>query len=260
MIGAVFRSALLGPSSLRFSEPGPDASTPTLIREYIARECPDLEHELDTPLLMYGARMAEIAGRAVARADYGAVVVVLGTNNFEQDYVVYAVRRRWPKLYPLALKIADSVNKASGYGMDGGPGLRGELFRTPKRAGLALIGGEPNFSMAQAATWMTEAMDAILAKSEGTPVAIALHPTSHDRPMRKAQERVDAYSQIVRDYCRSKRITLLSRLDYCRDLGVTIGRAPGAAYSNRITRETDAKVIGDFILEAAGRRNPTTPK
>ena len=249
----MFRALLLGPSSLRYSEPGPDATTPALVREYLAQRSPDFEYDLDSPLLQYGARMAEIAERSFSRADYGAIVVVLGTNNFEQDYVVYAIRKRWPRLYPLALKFADSVNKASGNGMDGGEGLRGELFRIPKRLSLALIGGEPNFTMDQATDWMTDAMDAVRARAEDTPVAIALHPTSHDRPQRRIQERVSAYTGIVKEYCRSKRITLLSRLDYCREMGVTPGRAPGATYSNRLTREADARAIGDFILEAAGR-------
>jgi hypothetical protein len=187
----------------------------------------------------------------VRKEDPNAVVLLAGTNNFEQDYVVYAIRRRWPRLYPYAVKLADRLNKVSGASMDGGAGLRGELFRVPKRLGLVLVGGDPLFTMAQGFEWLRASVDAVVSCGEDRPVAVVLHPTSHEKPPHSAPKRVRAYSRMVEDYCRSKHITYMSRLDYCAAMGVRPRPAKGANYSDRATRDADAAAIGNFVLEAS---------
>jgi hypothetical protein len=248
----VYKVLLLGASNMYFSESGEDATAPNLLRAYLRAAAPDSDLEVADARVAYGERMAEFALRARRREEPNAVVLLLGTNNFEQDYVVYAIRRRWPRLYPMALSIADRMNRLSGASMDGGADLRGELFRLPKRLGLMLVGGDPLFPTASAFEWAKDTLDALVAAGEDRPLAAVLHPTSHLKPPKMAAARVAAYSRMLEDYCRAKSITFMSRLDYCAAFGVTPRPAPAANYSDRATREADAKAVGDFVLRAAG--------
>jgi len=251
-IAAVFRTLILGRSNLGFTEPGlEDASTPALLQGYLRAAAPAFEHELLTETLFFGERMAERAAQCIDKHQADATFVQIGTGSLEQDSVVFAIRRRWPKLYPAALAAAQKLKVASGGGPDGGYGLRGSLFRIPRALAGAAFGAEPGDQMDMALRSTKETIDA-LSRFENRGVAIQLLPIVHPRPVPVVEERVRFFTRELRDHCNARRIPLLSRFDYHRDLGIEPQASGYGLYPGRRTRETDARVMAGFILEAAG--------
>jgi hypothetical protein len=246
----VFRTLLLGPSNLGFSETGEDGTTPNLIRDYLRQHGPRFEHELTTAALQVGQRMAPVAVRAVERDDPQAVVIQVGTYAFDEDRVVFAVRRRWPRAFPVALAIADRMRLLSGGGPDGGNGLRGLAFKLPRSLATRLIGAEPRIPLAEVIQWTTEMIDA-LAKFEDKAITLQVLTNLRSPPLPVVVERVDNFVRALRLHGERRRIPVICRTEYCAEWGVTSEPAPHGVHGGLRTRQADARAAAGFILQAA---------
>jgi len=248
----MFRTLILGRSNLDFTEPGAeDASSPTLLKSYLASRAPGFEHELVTASLYFGDRMASRAAELIEREHPDAAFVQIGTNSIEEEFVVWAIQARWPRLYPLALTIAQRLKSAAAGGAEGANGLRGQLFRVPRALARRLLGAEPGNDLHEALRCTKETVDA-LARFEDRGAAVQLMPTVRTRPLRSAQERLDFFTRELREHCQRRRVTLLSRFDYCREMGIVPQPSGYGIYPGRVTREADVRAMAAFILQTAG--------
>jgi hypothetical protein len=251
----VFRTLILGRSNLDFTEPGfEDASVPALLKSRLAAEAPELEHELVTASLYFGDRMAGRAAQVIEREQPDAAFVQIGTNSIEEEFVVWAIQTRWPKLYPFALTIAQALKSLAGGGPEGAGSARGEVFRLPRAVARRLFGAEAGNDLESALRCTLETVDA-LARFEDVGVAMQLLPVVRDRPLASAQKRVDYFSRALKEHCERRHVTLLSRFDYCREMGVVPQPSGHGIYPGRVTREADVRAMTAFILETAGLKS-----
>jgi hypothetical protein len=248
----VFRTLILGRSNLDFTEPGlADASVPTLLESRLRAEAPEFEHELVTASLYFGDRMASRAAEVIEREQPDATFVQIGTNSIEEEFVVWSIQTRWPKLYPFALTIAQALKSAAGGGPEGADSARGELFRLPRAFARKVFGAEAGNDLEEALRCTLETVDA-LARFEDRGVAMQLLPVVRDRPLPSAQKRLDYFSRALTARCEKRHVRLLSRFDYCREMGVVPQPSGHGIYPGRVTREADVRAMTSFILETAG--------
>ncbi len=248
----MFRTILFGASNLAHTEPGEDATTAALLRTAITAGAPGLEHEVIPSQLQLGDRMAERVRTLVEREAADAVFVQIGTYSMEQDFIVYAIRRRWPRLFPVAMKLAVRLNQLSGLGVDGGTGLRGSIYRVPRALVSQIIGGEPRLPIESVVAWGKETID-VLARFEDKVTALNLVPSIwQTRQLPTAAQRIALIDGALRRHCAERRVPFLSRPDYVREMGVVTAPSPGSIYPGRATREADARAMARLVLATLG--------
>lgn len=256
----MFRTVLFGASNLSHTEPGTDAATPALLRNLITAAAPAFEHEVIASPLQYGERMAERVRTVIEREAADAAFVQLGTYSMEQDFIVYAIRRRWPALFPVAMRLAVRLNKLSGVGLDGGRGARGSLYRVPKAMVRQITGADPRLPIESVVAWGKETID-VLARFEDKVTAVNLVPSIwQTRQLPIAAQRIALIDGELRRHCAKRRVPFLSRPDYVREMGVVPEPSPGSMYPGRATRDADARAMARLVLEATGAgKAPSAP-
>ncbi len=246
----VFRTLLLGPSTITFTEPGQSAATPDLLRSRLPQLDPGGEHEIEVGRLFFGDRMAEFASQRVREFHPECVVAVISTSSFEEDFIVNTIKRRWPRLYAIALEVSQRLKIAAGGGLDGSTGVQGLLLRLPRSVAHHLIGAEPTYPFEAALAESKATVDA-LARFEDLSVAVVLAPICRSTPNRVASARVHAFKAELAGHCRDHHVTFIERFDYCRRLAVTPAASADGIHAAQATREADATAIAELILEFA---------
>ena len=106
---AVQTVLLLGSSRMGYVEGDASGALTELLELELRDRSPSVTWRVEARPLFYGPRMAEIAARhwEATRADF--VVVDLGSNPFAEDVPIARIRRRWPRLYPLARRVAERL-------------------------------------------------------------------------------------------------------------------------------------------------------
>jgi hypothetical protein len=244
---------ILGPSNVHFAEPGEEATTTfNLLRNQLARSAPSLDCEVATGFLTYGERMAERAVELIEREQADVTFIQVGTSRLEDTYVVYMIRKRWPSMYPRAMRFAIWLKELSGGGTHGGEGPRGLLFRVPRAIARAIIGAETGYPIDDAIKYTAETVDAV-ARFEDRSVAIHLMPTTRKSPSRQNREMVARFSQEVRQQCANRRVDFLARADYCRELGRGPYFTRQGIYPSLEQRQVDAEAMTAYMLKSLGR-------
>jgi hypothetical protein len=84
-------------------------------------------------------------------------------------------------------------------------------------------------------------------------------PKVRTRPFPSAQQRLDFFTRELREHCQRRRVTLLSRFDYCREMGIIPQPSGYGIYPGRGTREADVRAMAAFILQTAGMDDAPVP-
>ena len=246
----MFRTLLLAPSHLDHTDPEDwrmledDPTLPGFLRRRLSALAPG-EHEVVAARMYFGHRMSEVAERAVVETAPDAVVAVVSSARFEEDYVVNAVRERWPWVYRASLRLARDSKAAAGGGPYGGIGPRGWLFRLPRKLAIGLIGSRPYIRSETALADTKGAIDALCAF--GLPLALVLVPISRVLPNPTAATRVATFAGALKADCAARGLRFLHAFEYYKRLGVTGRPARDGIHPDRATREADAEAIAEAI-------------
>jgi len=238
---------LLGASNLIYTEGAPTATAGAMVeRELSAHASAPLRAEV-RPLFL-GPRMAELAGRYVDQTKPVAVVLTLVSDSFALDVPMAVIRRRWPRLYPLARALADRLKKAARGGVVARP--RSWIYRLPRWAVIKVIGAEPDVPLDVAVDSVKETIDELVRRED----LVVICGLSFHEPLRgggeaiRDQSRVAAFSSVVDDYCRARHVRLYDRRVEARRAGLANLRAPDLDYADLPTRTLEARLIAEWVV------------
>jgi hypothetical protein len=167
-----YRVLILGSSDVTASETGESGALPALLQAALEQRFPDTGWSVDSGLLYPMPNMAERAAAEIDRVQPDVVHLSMGTNTITEKTVLFAVRRRWPRLYEPAKRVFTTAKGLAGGATEGSTGVRGALFRAPRAAGRRIFGMASMLDPA-AATEATRQTFDILAAT-GLPVIVRL--------------------------------------------------------------------------------------
>ena len=243
---------LLGSSRLNYVEGDPSGSLTALLSAALGERAVSVTWRVEGRPLFYGPRMPEVARRhwETTRADF--VVVDLGSNAFADDVPIARIRRRWPRLYPFARRMAERFKVMAGGGQVASP--RGWLFRFPRWLVLRLVGAEPEVEMEAATAATLATLDQLLRLED--PVVICsfgfMPEPSGPRARAVYRSRVQPFTRRVLEYCREHHVAVYDRLEALAEAGRPAGRSVDRNYVDRATREFDAAKLAEMVAPRPG--------
>lgn len=181
---------LLSTSTINFTEGDPRHTLVALLEDALQEKEPDIDWRCSGGLLYVTPSMAERARRMIKEMRPQVAIVRPTGNAFMHDEVVSRIRERWPALYPLAMRLADFFRDLGGGKRRGAEGLRGELFRIPRRLAVKLIGQAPRIRVERAVEYVQETLEDLLPVEDLEVVCFTavgnsetlLPPQEHERP------------------------------------------------------------------------------
>ena len=138
-----YRVLALGTSEVTHDSSDGTPGFTDLYLEALERLATETHWSLESLLLYPSPAMAARARTAVARYQPMVLLWMLGVNTFSEATVMFSIRRRYPRLYPIASRLIASGKSAAGGGAEGSTSLRGFLFRLPRAIARGVFGTAP---------------------------------------------------------------------------------------------------------------------
>jgi hypothetical protein len=241
---------LLGASNLLYTETDASSTLTALLEAELNGVLADQAWHSEARPLFFGPRMGEMASIYVKTDKPTAVVVNLGEMPFSRDVPIARIKRRWPRLYPLARRLAERSKALAGGNRVRGP--RGWLFRFPRWVAIKLIGAEPEIALEDAVTWTLDALDS-LVRSEDVIVVCGLSfmpgPT-HGAERQVYWRRANSFKSRISGYCQDHHVPIYDRLQELAHAGRQTAFSVDADYGNLATRRFEAGLIRERIASA----------
>jgi hypothetical protein len=244
------RVLVLGPSQVSYAyhESQETTTVGALLERALVERAPATQWRCESRALFYGPRMAERAAALVRELQPDAVFLTLSANPFLRDIPMARIRRRWPRLYPAARRIAERLKRLAGGGQVSSP--KGWVFRFPQWLLLIVVGGEPEVAVDAARAFTLETLQA-LTRQEDLPVVCrlpgAITAVKSSREKEKYRERMNSFLGPVRDYCGQHGV-------FCWDLwaelsraGRDVGISPDGEYTDLPTRRFEADSVAEML-------------
>jgi len=192
--------------------------------------------------------MGEMAGRYIDHSRPAAVVLTLVSDSFARDVPIAVVRRRWPRLYPVARSLADRLKKGAGGGFVQRP--RGWIYRLPRWVVIQLIGAEPEIPLDAAVDSAKDALDELVRREDVLVICgFSFHaPMPGGRGAKSRQRGVDAFTAAIDDHCRARHVRVYDRRFETRRAGLPNGRSIDMDYADLPTRTYEASLIADLVV------------
>ncbi len=239
---------LLGASHLTYTDTDTSATIPALVEADLASRLPDVSWRCEVRPLFFGPRMPELAERHARDLRPLAVVLSLVQDPFSDDVPIAVIRRRWPRFYPRARKLAERLKTIAG-----GPGIqspRGWVYRAPRRLLAALVGAEPEVDVEDAVRFTTATIDSLLRLEE--PVVVCGFSFTPHSPAgtRKAvyDQRLALFRQRLRAYCEPRHVAVYDRNEALRSRGLQYESGRDRRYASIQTRRAQALEIADIVI------------
>jgi hypothetical protein len=247
---------LLGASGMLFSDAGPEATLGALLQRELSSRRGEVDWRCFAEEIPPARDMAARVAAAVEHRPPAAVVLAISASYFTYDYVVARVRRRWPRLYPLARRLTGETQRVAGAGIQGSDSLRGELFRLPRRFATAVVGAEPYMKVEHAVENTVAALDVL----RGLPGVITLCdlPRMNTRlpadDMARYRPRLQRFVEAVSAACKERSIYAYDLEQEMARAGLRAARVADGLHSDLPTRQWQAAFIADRILERLPRQ------
>lgn len=245
------RVLLLGSSGMVFTDTGPSGMLPNLLREELAGREPRIRWECEAAEVPPGRDMQARVAAAIDRDDVVAVVLAISASYFAYDYVVARVRRRWPRLYPLARRLAGEVKLASGGGFAGGSSVRGALFNGPRYLASRVLGAEPYMRLDHVIPNTIASLDTI-ARRQGI-VAVCKLPSMNqglaEAEAARYRPRVDQFDREVGAACQDLGVFVYDLQAAMAEAGLMEVRVDDGLHADLATRRWDAGFLAGVIVD-----------
>ena len=192
---------LLGSSGVLFAQPGESVTMRALIEEVLnARSTSTWRVEAGVVYPM--PNMAERAMGFVSRFQPDVVLLTLGATVFAEESVIYAVRRRFPRVYRLSARIMERWKVAAGGGTEGERSPRGLLFRLPQQMARRVLGTAPLVEPDVALRATEQTIERVAAVSGLSLLCrLANGHFQHKEQAAEVAKRTSAYNRRVRELC-----------------------------------------------------------
>ncbi len=198
--------------------------------------------------------MADTSVQLAREGKSDVVVVALAAYPFTYEFVSNRIKRRWPAIYSLALKISQKLKRAAGGESEPQITPRSLIYRIPEAIGLAIVGGETSISVEHAIENTTAALEA-LARLEETVVLVRL-PVGGMRASRKRaaryEERLTRFRGAISDLCLQRHMQVVDVAAGLRTAGRSRGHARDGIHLDHDTRSFEADQLATAILAAVG--------
>jgi hypothetical protein len=246
---------LLSTSTIHYTEGDPRHTLVALLEDALREKEPGVEWCCRGGLLYVTPTMAERARRMVEEKRPQAAIVRPTGNAFMHDEVVSRIRERWPALYPLAMRLADFFRDLGGSKRRGADGLRGELFRIPRRLAVKLIGQAPRIRVERAVEYVQETLEALLPMEDVEVVCFTSVGNSETLlPPQEHERRKEYFLQTLEAYCRLRQIPFMRDNEIVREAGAGYVYGEDQWHSTLPFRQLDARAMADQVIRALGRR------
>lgn len=238
---------LLGTSNLRYADTGPGTSVADMLEAGLAGCGEGGTWTCEVRPCFYGPRMAEIADKHCTDVEPRVVYLRLVGNLFLDRAPIAVVRRRWPRFYPAARRVADRLKRISGGHKLNTP--RGALYRLPRWLMAAVIGAETEVNPEDALRWTRETL-AKLARREDAHVVcgFSVHVGDESRDDAAYMARLEGFKDALRAACESHHIPLFDREVEMERAGIFDRRAMDEAYAGLSTRRFEAHRLAEVIV------------
>ncbi len=180
----------------------------------------------------------------------------MGSNTFAEKSVTFAIRRRLPRLYPVAGPLIASAKALAGGRAEGNPGMLGLLFRAPRRLGRMVFGMASLIDPGDALKATVETFE--MLSRRGIPVVVRLAEGNTQQADQRESARIltREYNEAVAGLCERFGFPAF-RLS--AELGPKYGRTPDGLHADRATRAYGASRAADCIASALGLRAARAP-
>lgn len=252
---------VFGASNVLFSDAGPDASLFAFIKQELESKAPRVDWELLAAEIPPARNMAARTMELVTR--HGAMVAYYmpSSTYFAYDFVVARVRRRYPWAQGFVAKFGGGLKEAAGGQFEGAEGLRGQLFRIPRRFAEAVIGAEP-YIRTEHAIDNTVTTIQRLAEIEGFSL-VAREPFTRIRTdpakLEKYLQRIGQYAAALREACESHGFRCYSLPAYMAQYGLEPLYVADQVHMTLETRRYEAKAAAEHLLAGLADRSPGQP-
>ncbi len=246
---------LLGSSNVSFTDTETDTSLTTLVRSQLEERIPDIDWRCEGRPIHYGRRMAEMAERHTKAIRPAAVILSLVQAPFAANVPIAVIRRRWPRLYPVARFIAERLRLAAG-GVQVNS-IRGLLFQAPRWLLVRLIGAEPEVPLEDAIRYTKDALDALVRIEEPLVFCgMGFTPSAPPNTPRRIYEyRLSTFRREVLQHCRLRHVETYDRNSAAAAAGRKLARSFDERYADLQTRSFQAQLIADLVTASiAGQR------
>ncbi len=227
------------------------------LAESMAGAGPTGAWSFETGALFFGGGMAQRAENEASRREPDAVVLHLVSYQLVDDAVSFSVRRRWPRLYRLVLRVSARLKLFAGGFHEGAPGPRGWLFRLPRAVAARVLGMEPDVAIDDAIQCTKDTIDALL-RQERVAVVCQLPDLvlPSRRPNRSHRERIDRFRAELAAYCAGRHVPLVDRAAGAEAAGLKSLLSRHTTYASADLRAIEAALIASAVLQALAAESP----
>jgi hypothetical protein len=242
---------LLGPSGILETEDGATGTMADMMRESLEGIAPDVAWSCRPQVFFISEQMAERALKAVRSQKPEAVVVMMGSPAFADDFVVYRLRELFPPVFGPSLKLSRLVKGLAGGAGEGSASARGAIFRLPRRVGVRLIGAAPVYRLDDALRYSRETIDTLVRLEDVAVVCRGgvANPQFSDSAG-EHRRRVEAYNAALGEYCRERHVPFYAVQDAMAADGHEIGFLAPGGHISRFTRRFDSATAATLVARS----------
>lgn len=254
-----YRVLIFGPSTLLFSDTGPEETSLKLIEARLKELEPETDWECLANVLYLAPSMAARVRSLVERERPDMAYLRPPAMQLVNDFVVNRIRERWPGLYDASTRVSEFFNKLAGGGPAGAPGARGWVFRGPRWLLVRVVGVAPALRVEEATALVRQTLDDLL-RMEDLEIVYSL-PSNIVPPnigLEASLERLGRFGAAVQQYCAEKSIFCVDPPEELRKRNVVRQLADDRWHPDLEGRRVDADIVAQTIIKARARVRAAT--
>jgi hypothetical protein len=242
---------VLGSSGVEYPSDRPELSLPSLLIERLQTAQPDVAWEVATGLLYPTQTMAPRAVALLEQHRPDAVFFICSAV-YAEETVVFSVRKRWPRLYRPAARLATLFEGPLGEPGGGEGGLRSMLYGAGRSVAVAVAGKAPMVTMEEAIASTGAALKRLAARTN-VPLACRLTCGSFRDQSQTAEtrRRVAAFNERIADECRCLGIGVVDLVGEMAAAGLEYTFEPDMVHGDLAARRFCADRAAALLLNRA---------
>jgi hypothetical protein len=239
---------VLGSSGVEYPSDRPELSLPNLLIERLQAAQPDVTWEVATGLLYPTQSMASRAVALLEQHRPDAVFFICSAV-YAEETVVFSVRRRWPRLYRPATRLATLFEGP--FGEPGGSkgGLRSKLYGAGRNVAVAVAGKAPMVTMEEAIASTAATLQELAVRTD-MPLACRLTCGSFRDQSQTAEtrRRVTAFNKRIAEECRRLGIGVVDLVGEMATAGLEYTFEPDMVHGDLAARRFCADRAAALLL------------
>jgi hypothetical protein len=244
---------VLGSSGVEHPADRPELSLPNLVLERLQAAQPERLWELETGLLYPTTSMPARAAALIEKHRPEAALFICSAV-FAEETVVFSIRKRWPRLYRPATRLAALFEGPAGEPGSAGSSMRSALYSRGRRIAAAVAGKAPMVTLEEAVT-STAATLRELAAHQGVALACRLTCGSarDDTQRSEVRRRIDEFNRLVAAECRELGIGVIDLVGEMAAAGLEYTLEADKVHGDLAARTFCADRAAALLVEALSR-------